>query len=268
MEVTARSYALNAVLAFAPDLLVAWAASKLTESGWQGFLITLLVLQCIYFFFWAKQAAWSWLLFWIYGKEQMASFLQRFFAENRFPAPSAHAKDFDDYLVEMIGNPALDPSIRIKAAYEAGTLNGFKTCRRYSLVMQLNSAASLAQRRYTRTASPAPATDDVSEVNGARTLGMRHEDLLTVAWLADYGFRVWTYSADNVFRFGDQLSQDRAEQLAALLDQFERRIVPDLFNEPAEDKTNRFDQHENRLKTIWENYPPQHVERGPWTHGA
>jgi hypothetical protein len=49
MEITARTYTLNILLAFVPDLIVAWIAASLTDSGWSGFFITLLVLQAIYF---------------------------------------------------------------------------------------------------------------------------------------------------------------------------------------------------------------------------
>jgi hypothetical protein len=82
MEITAQTYTLNILLAFVPDLIVAWIAASLTDSGWSGFLITLIVLQAIYFFFWAKQALWSWLLFWLYSKDQMARGFELFFAES------------------------------------------------------------------------------------------------------------------------------------------------------------------------------------------
>jgi hypothetical protein len=40
MEPQARTYFLNAVLVFVPDLVVGWAAARLTDSGWYGFFIT------------------------------------------------------------------------------------------------------------------------------------------------------------------------------------------------------------------------------------
>jgi hypothetical protein len=73
MEPQARRYVLNAVLAFVPDLVVCWAAARLTDSGWFAFFITLVALQAVYLFFWFKTALWAWLLFWIYGKRQMAA---------------------------------------------------------------------------------------------------------------------------------------------------------------------------------------------------
>ena len=50
-------------------------------------------------------------------------------------------------------NEEIDCDIRIRAAYENGTLNGMKISRRYSMVMQLNSASNIALRRYAKLAA-------------------------------------------------------------------------------------------------------------------
>jgi hypothetical protein len=42
---------------------------------------------------------------------------------------------------------------RIRAAYENGSLNGMKLSRRYSMVMQLNSASKIALKRYAKLAA-------------------------------------------------------------------------------------------------------------------
>src|SRR5262249_6143456 len=84
---SAQTYILNMVLAFIPDLLICWAVMNVTDRGWSGFFLTLLALQMIYLFFWLKTALWSWLLFWIYGRDQMALYLEKFFFEARFPIP-------------------------------------------------------------------------------------------------------------------------------------------------------------------------------------
>lgn len=254
---------LNAALGFVPDLAVAWAASKITDSDWQGFFVTLLVLQCIYFFFWAKTALWAWLLFWIYGKGQLADHFARYFADAKFPAPSAYAKDLDDYLGEMTGNERLDCSTRMKAAFEAGTLGGFKAARRFSLALQINSAAAVAMRRHARVAQPAPQKDEASLIrqSGIVAVAMSHDDLMTIAWLADYGFRVWIEPGENQFRRGERFAQGRAELLADLLDHFDRKIVPNLLADTEQDKERRFVSHENRMKSIWDCYPDT---TGPW----
>ena len=97
-----------------------------------------------------KAALWSWLLFWIFGKRQMAAFLENYFIDNRFPAPHELAPDLEDYLGEVSNNVEIDATTRVKAAYELGTLNGFKTARRYSLVLQVNLAGRVVLERYAR----------------------------------------------------------------------------------------------------------------------
>jgi hypothetical protein len=151
MEPKVHTYVLNVILAFVPDLVVAWAVMRLTESGWSGFWITLLALQAIYFFFWLKQALWGWLLFWIIGRQQMARYLENFFIESRFPPPDNYTLDLDDYFSGIVANKELNCDTRISAAYENGTLNGMKVSRRYSLVMQLNSASKIAFRQLRKT---------------------------------------------------------------------------------------------------------------------
>jgi hypothetical protein len=153
MEPKVHTYVLNVILAFVPDLVVAWAAMRLTDSGWSGFWITLLVLQAIYFFFWFKQALWGWLLFWIIGKRQMARYLENSFIESRFPPPDEYTLDLDDYFSGMVANKDLDCDTRIRAAYENGSLYGMKVSRRYSMVMQLNFASKIAFRRYAKLAA-------------------------------------------------------------------------------------------------------------------
>jgi hypothetical protein len=149
----ARTYVLNMVLAFVPDLVVCWAAARLTDSGWYGFFITLIALQAIYFFFWFKNAPWVWLLFWIYRKRQMAARLENSFIDSRFPVPDEYTTDLDDYLSEISNNEKLDSTTRVKAAFELGTFNGFKTAGKVSMVLQLNSAAQIAMKRYARLAN-------------------------------------------------------------------------------------------------------------------
>jgi hypothetical protein len=153
MEPQARTYFLNAVLVFAPDLVVGWAAARLTDSGWYGFFITLIALQAIYFFSWFKKALWAWPLFWIYRKRQMAAYLENYFIDSHFPVPDEFTTDLDGYLSEISNNEELDAATRVKAAFELGTFNGFKTAGRVSMVLQLNSAAQIAMKRYARLAN-------------------------------------------------------------------------------------------------------------------
>jgi hypothetical protein len=153
MEPQARWYFLGVAIAFIPDLVICWAAARLTDSGWSGFFITLAVLQAIYFFFWLKQALWAWLVFWVYGKRHTAALLENSFIDSHFPVPSEYTTDLDDYFSEISNNEELDPTTRVKASFELGTLNGLKTARRFSMILQLNSAARIAFKRYARFAN-------------------------------------------------------------------------------------------------------------------
>jgi hypothetical protein len=143
---------LNIVLNFVPDPVVCWAAAKLTDSGWSGFWIMLVALQCIYIFFWLKNALWSWLLFWIYRKRALAAHLENSFIDSRLPTPDEHTTDLDDYFSGISNNEEIDPDIRVKVAHELGTINGLKIAGRYSMVFQLYLAGTLALKRYARLA--------------------------------------------------------------------------------------------------------------------
>jgi hypothetical protein len=79
--------------------------------------------------------------------------------------------------------------------------------------------------------------------------------LRDVAWLADYGFRVWIAPNDNNFRVGERLDRSVAERMANELEVFERRIEIDRWTEETEEeKEMRFSGSENRMKLIWEAY--------------
>jgi len=58
---------------------------------------------------------------------------------------------------------------------------------------------------------------------------MKREDLSRIAWLADYGLRVWTDPSNDYFRCGEKLTKDEAETASTLLDDFDQKIC-DLFN--------------------------------------
>jgi hypothetical protein len=98
-----------------------------------------------------------------------------------------------------------------------------------------------AIQKYGRRFSGSP--DDEEKPQAARrpasdegTLTMRKADLDVVAWLADWGLRLWIYRPAIAMRSGAQLPCDRAEQYTALLDAFERKSVPNLLLESEEDK--------------------------------
>ncbi len=82
---------------------------------------------------------------------------------------------------------------------------------------------------------------------------MKRDELSDIAWLADYGLRVWTSPSSDEIRVGERLRKNRAEKLAELLDKFERNAA-DLFLETEDEREMRFSHYENRMKRMWENY--------------
>jgi hypothetical protein len=78
------------LLGFVPDFLICWLAARPIGSGWYGFFIAFCSLQAIYLFFWLKTAVWEWLLFWLYGKRQLAQHLENYLIESYFPAPDKY----------------------------------------------------------------------------------------------------------------------------------------------------------------------------------
>jgi hypothetical protein len=92
----------------------------------------------------------------------------------------------------------------------------------------------------------APAPDEA-------IVRMRRRDLEDVAWLADYGLRVWTAPRDNIVRSSERLEKERAQQMSSILDAFERKVAPPL-SKTAEERDDRFSSHEDRMKRIWEYY--------------
>jgi hypothetical protein len=87
------------------------------------------------------------------------------------------------------------------------------------------------------------------------TLSLPKQELDTLAWLADYGFRLLTVPSDTYRRSIDQLSYRQAASYASLIDKFERESVPNLLREDEDDKVRRFTNQQNRQHTLWSCYP-------------
>lgn len=155
----ATNVILNIGIGLVPDALLCWAYASMTDGGWRDFFIAFAVLQALYFFLWAKTAAWQWLLFWIYGKRALSRSMEKFFRESNFPAPRSFDDDIDDYLSGIVDDEAIVHETRIKASFELGTLNGLKTAGRTSVVWRLFSASKSALNRYARYAPKRLAYD-------------------------------------------------------------------------------------------------------------
>src|SRR6266568_8412683 len=96
----------------------------------------------------------------------------------------------------------------------------------------------------TRLDAPNP-----EEVRGT----MNRKELSDVAWLANYGLRAWTMPGDNSIRLDGRLPRERAEELANVLDRFEREAA-DLVFEAEDDRDKRIARGENRMKQLSDFY--------------
>ena len=68
------------------------------------------------------------------------------------------------------------------------------------------------------------------------TLSFPKQDLDTLAWSADYGFRLLSAPSDTYRRSIDQLSYRQAAGYASLINKFERKSVPNLLREDEDDR--------------------------------
>lgn len=88
--------------------------------------------------------------------------------------------------------------------------------------------------------------------DGEADVRMKREEFKRLAWLADEGYWLHVDPRYDGVRAGQRFSKYEAELTTSLLDDFDRKIVADLFftNETPEEKEERFTQHENRIKSI------------------
>ncbi len=83
---------------------------------------------------------------------------------------------------------------------------------------------------------------------------MNRTELEDVAWLADYGLRVWIAPGDPPFRNGERLTYEKAQALADVLGTFERKIALGFTSETEDEKERRFTISLNRMQRVWLAY--------------
>ncbi|MCA1455936.1 hypothetical protein I6F35_22475 [Bradyrhizobium sp. BRP22] len=248
-----RSYWKNVALSVIPDLLIAWAAMRLMDGGAEVFFGTLIALQAVYLALWIKRSAWSWLLFWLTNRASMSGHIEDVLARDNFPKPPDFISGPDDYYSEIVENKREACEMRIKAARELGTLAGISVAGQHQLAIQLRMAMEDGLQRYAKR--PPAVSKGENQATDEVTLSLPKEELDTLAWLADYGFRLLTAPSETYRRSIDQLSYRQAAAFASLIDKFERKSVPDLLLEDEDEKERRFASQENRYHTLWSCYP-------------
>jgi hypothetical protein len=252
-----RSYYKNVALAFIPDLLVAWAVMKYLDGGAEAFFFTLIALQAVYFALWVKRSVWSWLLFWLTNRSFMSSHVEDFLVQEDFPKPPDYMSGPDEYFSGIADDEAQDCGTRVKAAREVGALLGISVAQQHQLAIQMRIATEDAIQRYAKRPTPPTKTERQKKADEI-SLSLSKDELDTLAWLADYGFRLVASPSETYRRSFDQITYRHATGYASLIDKFERKSVPDLLLENEDDKERRFTSHENRMHTLWTCYPNDH----------
>ena len=147
---------INWLLGWVPDLLIAYAYMRIVEGGSQEFWIAFLALQALYFALWLKRAIWALLLYFLYNRFVLAKTLEKFFSDNKFPRPEMWVGSADDYFDQILMDDTIEAEMKIKAAFEKGSLNGLKIAQQNSLVMMMMMASKRAINRYARYALERP----------------------------------------------------------------------------------------------------------------
>ncbi|MCA1527354.1 hypothetical protein [Bradyrhizobium yuanmingense] len=248
-----RSFWKNAALSAIPDLLIAWAFMKYTDGGAETFFFTLIALQAAYFTLWAKRSIWSWTLFVLTNRAFMSNHVEEVLASQSFPKPPDFLSGPDAYYQEIVDDKDEDCEMRIKSSFELGTLAGISVAGQHQLALQVRMATEDALQRYSKRATTRPKP--IVRRPEGESLSLSGDELATIAWLADYGFRVVTASNEMYRRSIEQVSREHATAYASLIDKFERGCVPDLLAEDDDDDERRFENQQNRYHTIWSNYP-------------
>ena len=212
-----RSYYKNAALAFIPDLLVAWAVMKYLDGGAETFFFTLIALQAVYFALWIKRSVSSWLLFWLTNRSFMSSHVEDFLVQEDFPRPPDYMSGPDEYFSGIADDEAQDCGIRIKAARELATIVGVTIAQQHQLAIQLRMATEDAIQRYAKRPRPPTKAERQKKVDEI-SLSLSKDELDTLAWLADCGFRLVAANSDTYRRSIDQISYRQAAGHASLID--------------------------------------------------
>jgi|SRR5262249_8232473 hypothetical protein len=90
--------------------------------------------------------------------------------------------------------------------------------------------------------------------DGKSQVTMKRTELEDVAWLADYGLRVWIAPGDAPLRCGEKLTYEKAQALADVLGTFERKIALGFRRETEDETERRFTISLNRTQRVWSAY--------------
>jgi hypothetical protein len=123
-----RIHWLTISLNASPDILIAVIIVVVMKGGLATFLVVFLALQLVYPLLWLKNALVKWLL--LISSRQRASnnaWKWTYLRANGYPEPDHREQTPEHYLSSVIENVSLPDDMRLKAAFDLGTINAMST---------------------------------------------------------------------------------------------------------------------------------------------
>lgn len=108
-----------------PDTTVSFLVSALVFRDLAAFFWILFSIWGFYLFTWVKVAIWSWITFKISISKELAEQVFYYLKKNGFPEPADHEDSALGYLERVMSDAGQTVDLRIKAACEYATLNGY-----------------------------------------------------------------------------------------------------------------------------------------------
>jgi hypothetical protein len=143
-----RAYWRNALLSFLPDLLVAGIATSIFDQEWWFFGLVYVGLQAAYLLIWLKNSIWSWSLFFLFVRKEMARGILAHLREQKFPEPKDIIIDTDEYFQEVAENKDILAETRVSAATLAGFMQYPYAMRKVQIAFRMHMALEDAIHAY------------------------------------------------------------------------------------------------------------------------
>lgn len=115
-----RNVILALLLSFVPSILAAIIIAWFIDDEYSSLLTTsvfiFLAIHCFSIGLWMLSSIWSWILFFISGKEEISQRFFDFLASKDFPEPAEYEDSVLDYLASVYQNSDINTDMRIQAA--------------------------------------------------------------------------------------------------------------------------------------------------------
>ena len=117
-------------------------------------------LQILYLAITIKDALWLWAFYKFKGKKETTQYYYDYLVDNNFPRPDEYHSDVNDYFSVIVDDEKQKSEIRLKAAFELGSLAYLASSGAMTKHMQTGICFEDAIERYDRSFGPREYDDD------------------------------------------------------------------------------------------------------------